>query len=292
MARNRDHSHYEQLKNKWIVRHRNVQKNLWTKHKDSLSWFANQAKHAAVGSLAGMLFLTNPAQMIQLPTPPRLAQASHTLDTNVFLVHDLSTLLPKEIRPLTNEENDSIADLLSNRFGIQVKPELAGIRLNRTYGLIGQEQHLTRYQGDTIESHFDIAAQRNAYANFGMAAGRGAWGYFASSREALTEKDTQREKYYIAVQTFLSDNYNNRLSEYRDFFQFRKMLVVNTQNGKAIVADIGDSGPGETTGKHLGGSPEVMGYLERKDGAEKGPVLYFFIDDPNDLVPLGPITIQ
>ena len=32
-----------------------------------------------------------------------------------------------------------------------------------------------------------------------------------------------------------------------------------------------------------------MKYLERVDGKAKGPVLYFFIDDPNDIIPLGPI---
>jgi hypothetical protein len=32
-----------------------------------------------------------------------------------------------------------------------------------------------------------------------------------------------------------------------------------------------------------------MTYLERVDGSQKGPVLYFFIDDPNDTIPLGPV---
>ena len=67
------------------------------------------------------------------------------------------------------------------------------------------------------------------------------------------------------------------------------MLLVNPENGKAMVTDIGDAGPAEFTGKHLGGSPEVMAYLERQDGAARGPVLYFFIDYPDDTIPLCPI---
>lgn len=70
------------------------------------------------------------------------------------------------------------------------------------------------------------------------------------------------------------------------------MLVVNPNNGKAIVADIADAGPAEWTEKHLGGSPEVMHYLERFDGKQKGSVLYFFIDDPDDKVKLGPIEMK
>ena len=67
------------------------------------------------------------------------------------------------------------------------------------------------------------------------------------------------------------------------------MLVVNPHNGKAIVVVIADAGPAQWTGKQLGGSPEVMKYLERYDGTQVRGVLYFFIDDPNNEVPLGPI---
>ena len=70
------------------------------------------------------------------------------------------------------------------------------------------------------------------------------------------------------------------------------MLVVNPQNGKAMVVVIGDAGPAAWTGKHLGGSPEVMKYLERVDGRQKGPVLYFFLDDPDDKIPLGPLPVS
>ena len=124
-----------------------------------------------------------------------------------------------------------------------------------------------------------------------MAPGRGAWGYFASSREAMSDEDIGKEKYYIAVQTFLAPEFNARVAEYRDFFKYRKMLLVNPYTGKSIVAVIGDAGPAVWTGKHLGGSPEVMRYLGRVDGSLKGPVLFFFIDDPENTVPLGPIHV-
>ena len=78
----------------------------------------------------------------------------------------------------------------------------------------------------------------------------------------------------------------------KGFFKFRKMLVVNPENGKAMVVVVGDAGPAEWTGKHLGGSPEVMSYLERQDGGARGPVLYYFLDDPQDTIPLGPVSIK
>ena len=146
-------------------------------------------------------------------------------------------------------------------------------------------------QKNNLSTHFDSDEEGKLYWQQGMAPGLGAWSYFASSKETLTTEASEREKYYIAVQTFLSKDFSSRFAEYRDFYKYRKMLVVNPNNGKAIVADIADAGPAEWTGKDLGGSPEVMRYLERFDGQQKGPVLYFFIDDPDDKIKLGPINI-
>ena len=125
-----------------------------------------------------------------------------------------------------------------------------------------------------------------------MAPGLGAWGYFARSSYDLTQKDIDREKFYIAVQTFLAPGFHDDVRHYITFFKYRKMLVVNPHNGRAIVVVVADAGPAEWTGKHLGGSPEVMKYLERVDGSQKGPVLYYFIDDPQDKIPLGPIEVK
>ena len=55
------------------------------------------------------------------------------------------------------------------------------------------------------------------------------------------------------------------------------------------MAVIGDSGPAAWTGKHFGGSPEVMAYLELNRGKQKGAVILFFVDDQNNKVPLGPL---
>ena len=138
-----------------------------------------------------------------------------------------------------------------------VTAELNGIRLNRSYGLIGAEQHLARYPGDTMASHFNTPNGptpqdeiQRVYSS-GMAPGLGGWGYFARSASEMTQEESDREKYYIAVQSFLAPGFAERTGEYIRFFKFRKMLVVNPQNGKSMVVVIGDAGPGKSTGKHL-----------------------------------------
>jgi hypothetical protein len=157
--------------------------------------------------------------------------------------------------------------------------------------VIGGEQHLYRYPGDVLEAHARDAQDWAMYGSSGIAPGLGAYGYFAPSKEAMTHEIEQRERYYLAVQTFLSPGFAERVGEYRDFYKFRKMLVINPKTGQAVVAVIGDAGPAEWTGKHLGGSPEVMHELGLAGGPRKGPVLYYFVEDPNNEIPLGPINL-
>ena len=286
--------HYKRLRKKWVAHHRRLQKKLWKKHGLSLAWLAEKfPKHQlAAGSLGTLLMLSAPVYA-SLPKPPILlaGQVEERVDKTALLKDKLVSVLPSPVRPLTSDEENQIGITLSDIFNFRVTAELDGKRLNRSYGIIGAEQHLARYPGDTMATHFDSTLDSQLYYSSGMAPGLGAWRYFAPSQAQMTPVDIAREKYYIAVQTFLVPDYNQRVSEYRDFFRFRKMLVVNAENGKAVVAVIGDAGPAEWTGKHLGGSPEVMKYLQRVDGAGKGPVLYFFIDDPEDNVPLGPMEL-
>jgi hypothetical protein len=300
-------SHYDNLKNKWLDRQKELQRELVEKHSEAFDWVKNTYKHLVVGSLGSLVMLSHPMttsitvsqQKIDPPIPPIKKEvafadtlATPAIDPQTRLILDLSYLLPDAVSSLTEEQERVIGQTLSRHFDIPVTAELSGKRLNRSYGIIGAEQHLMRYPGDTMSSHFANPDEANKYYSSGMAPGRGAWGYFAYSSSNMTQKDIDREKYYIAVQTFLVPEYNIKTKEYSEFFKYRKMLVVNPENGHAVVVVIGDAGPAAWTGKHLGGSPEVMVHLERKDGRQKGPVLYFFIDDPDDIIPLGPIEVR
>jgi hypothetical protein len=288
---------FADLKTRLEQRHESTQDKLWQKHQDALHWVNRNItpKQLAAGSIGGLMLLQAPA-VVALPTPPLALAEQHQKAPNVDpkgeVILDLKQKLPDIVRPLTPDEENDIAAMLSKDYGIPVAPVLEGKRLNTTYGVIGGEQHLYRYPGDTLDQQFDTQEERDMFESSGMAPGKGAWGYFASSKASFTEKDKQREKYYLAVQTFLSRDYNTRVSEYRDFFKFRKMLVVNPNTGQAVVAVIGDAGPAVWTGKHLGGSPEVMHEVGLAKGMRKGAVLYFFVDDPNDTIPLGPVTVK
>ena len=105
----------------------------------------------------------------------------------------------------------------------------------------------------------------------------------------MTDDLVQKEKYYVAVQTLYLPDRNTRQPELKDWYKHRKVVVVNPINGKSIVAVIADAGPASWTGKHFGGSPEVMAYLGLNVGMQKGPVLLFFVDDTNNQIAIGPL---
>lgn len=279
---------FEDLRSTFLKKHQEIKAQVIEKHKDALTLFTNYPTQLAAGVMGAAMVFGNALPAI--PPSHALAQVeSDRINPSAFLISDLQGILHDEVRPLSPEEEASISVILARSFHMPVSAELDGIRLNRSYGLIGAEQHLARYPGDTMASHFQDSSDSEKYYSSGMAPGLGAWGYFAPSRYDMTQADIDREKYYIAVQTFLAPGFSENTRRYIEFFKYRKMLIVNAQNGRAMVVDVGDAGPGESTGKHLGGSPEVMKYLERVDGAQRGPVLYFFIDDPNNTIPLGPV---
>ncbi|TSC86322.1 MAG: Uncharacterized protein G01um10147_934 [Microgenomates group bacterium Gr01-1014_7] len=277
---------FEYLRNKWGIRHKASQNRFWDKHGEVF-------KQVAVGSLGGLMLLTPAKQpTVQNHLFTSREDALLGYDKNVLLAHELSDKVPEEIRPLEKEEEKEITDILSLNFGFKVIPEVDSIRLNRNYGLIGGEQHLYRYPGDNLYAHAETSTDWAKYGSAGIAPGLGAWGYFVPSKEEFSEIDKKRERYYLAIQTFLVPGYAENVTKYRDFFKFRKMLVVNPKTGQSVVAVIGDAGPAEWTGKHLGGSPEVMDGLGLGKGPRQGAVLYFFIDDPENKIPLGPVKAQ
>jgi len=292
MAKNTDV--FGSLHKKWNSYEKDLHNKLWSKHGFILSPLQNTLRHVAGGSLAILLLISQPtvSSIVAQGLQSGIVPVVEIVHTKFQLITSLSPMLPNDVIELTPEQETQIGTTLSEYFNLSVKAVLDGKRLNRSYGYIGAEQHLMRFVGDTINSHFVKESEMNEYGASGMAPGRGAWGYFASSFEQMSQRDVDREKYYIAVQTFLSPGWNENANDLYAFFKYRKMLIVNAENGRSMVVVIGDAGPAQWTGKHLGGSPEVMRYLERVDGSAKGPVLYFFIDDPEDKVPLGPIEVQ
>ena len=245
----------------------------------------HSAKLISAGALTGSLLLSPPTGATQLPAPLDVIQNVDTSNSDTVpqeeFINSLKTLLPSEVRPLARDEEKKLEVVIEGITGVPAKATLEGEHLNTTFGYIGAEQHLKRYPGDILENH-------GPYFKEGIAPGLGAWGYFAKSKANLTPTLEETERWYSVAQTLYLPDWNSRQPYLRDWYKYRKLLIVNTVNGNSVVTALADSGPAAWTGKHFGGSPEVMEYLGGSR-YKKGAVLVFFVDDPENKIKLGPV---
>lgn len=257
-----------------------VEKFLADKGLDLAKIREHSAKIIATGALTGTLLFAPPTVVKNAPAVANIVKHLSDFEgTNLgtsqqeALLTSLKQILPQKVGPLDRTQEKTLEQVFRETVGVDTKANLEGEHLNATYGYIGAEQHLARYPGDSMSIHPKIPQ-----LDEGMAPGLGAWGYVPADKE----------KWYAVVQTLYLPDWAKRLPYLREWYKFRKVLIVNTMNGQAVVASIADSGPAAWTGKQFGGSPEVMNYLGGPR-YKKGPVVLFFVDDPKNQVPLGPV---
>lgn len=236
---------------------------------------------AGAGLVGSLLAMPMP-QTLSIPTEISEPVRS-VLSNQQKVLGNLQEIIPHQPSQLSEDQAKKIESLISENTHIPVKAVLEGQSLNHHVGYIGFEQHLKRFPGDTLSEHDEIQEA-------GMAPGLGAFGYFAKDSQDFSTKTYLQEKYYCVVQTLYLENWNKDYRQLKDWYSFRKMLVVNPVNGQAVVCVVGDAGPAEWTGKQFGGSPETMQILDLNKGPRKGLVLMLFIDDPENKIPLGPVN--
>jgi len=185
---------------------------------------------------------------------------------------------------LAKEEELYLEQQLADMLKFEVTAELDGHRLNHSIGVMGGEQHLMRFPGDNITQH-------DAYQEAGMAPNRGAFGWFTDGGQ-LTVDAVDREKYYFAVPIMYLPDWNQNYQVLKPWYKFRKMIVINPAEEVAVVGVIGDAGPAQWVKKQFGGSPEVIREGKIWSPKTHGKILLFFVDDPENKIPLGPINLQ
>jgi len=233
----------------------------------------------AGAGLVGVLLTTPVSTPPPLPVPVQTA----TISTDRELAQNLSPLVPHQPTKLTPEQAEPIEKAIKQTLGIAVKANLDGHELNHQVGYVGYEQHLKRYPSDSLDQHDEELVA-------GIAPGLGAWGYFTSSKAEFTTQDYLKEKYYAVAQTLYLSDWNTNFKHLRDWYRHRKILIVNPATGEAVVTVMGDAGPAKWTGKQFGASPEAMKAVSLHKGPRKGLILFLFVDDPHNQIPLGPVN--
>lgn len=240
------------------------------------------------GAVAGTLLLSPPSSFDNLHHNSTVKQRLDKLNfqpspyIQAKLASSLNFTDKQPFGHLVSSNQQQLETFLQQNYGIKASNQLEGNQLNHSLGIIGLEQHLKRFPGDSLNLH-DEELQA------GIAPGLGAWGYFTYSKDNFTSLDYLREKYYFAVQTMYLPNWTANHHQLTRWYQYRKMLAINPANGSMVVGVVADTGPADWTGKQFGGSPEIIQSLGLKQ-AKKGKIILLFIDDPDNQVPLGPLT--
>ncbi len=270
---------FNSLKKRLEAHHKKVVKDVYKKHANTLAL----AKANTVSIVSGALLASSVATTQIDPNFVKKVKAfdDSANKANEFLhfnqdlesLDRINTFLLENPDNLTLEQEQIVEKNISNYFKVNAKVSLDNNRMTRVWGYFGQEQHLYRWAGDSLANH----AQ---YLQHGIAPATGAFGYF---------DNTEQEKYYIAAPIHLLPTWNSNWPTLKPWYKFRKVIVYNPKNKKAVVAVIGDAGPSPWTGKQFGGSPELMHYLDMKDGRGKSKAVVLFLDDKDKNVALGPL---
>ena len=271
------------------------------KHQDLIAWMKSNnisfsdvrtisQQLLAATSFAGAIALNSPEGMLAVPQIQAQKKeksellATVTQEEHEEIMKKLESIVQMPPGHMEKETELYLEQQLSEILNFEVTAELEGQRLNHSIGIMGGEQHLYRFPGDSL-------AQHDAYQESGIAPNRGAFGWFTENGE-LTEKAIAREKYYFAVQTLYLPRWNSEHQILKPWYKFRKMIVINPAEKLAVVAVVGDAGPAAWVQKQFGGSPEVIREGKIWSPKSRGRVLLLFVDDPDDKIPLGPISLE
>ncbi len=272
------------------------------KHQDLIHWMKENdvsfsdvrlvsQQLLAATSLAGAVAMNTPEGKIEIPKiHAQEKEADEELlavvsrEEHEEIMKKLESIVQMPPGHMEKETELYLEQQISEILGFEVATEIEGQRLNHSIGIMGGEQHLYRFPGDSL-------AQHDAYQEAGIAPNRGAFGWFTEGGE-LTDKAIANEKYYFAVQTLYLPNWNTEHPTLKPWYKFRKMVVINPAERVAVVGVVGDAGPAAWVQKQFGGSPEIIREGKIWSPKSRGRVLLLFVDDPDDKIPLGPISLE
>ena len=173
---------------------------------------------------------------------------------------------------------------LSDILGFEVTTQLENQELLYTSGTVAAEPHLRRTTTDTLQDHTHIHAA-------GLSKHRSFFGWF-SGLPTLTDQAIMREQYYISVPLYSWPDWTENQHHLRKWYAFRKVVVCNPAEHRAVVAVVGNASATMQNRYQFGASSEVIRQGRLWSSKARGRVIVFFVDDPQDLVPLGPIQLD
>ncbi|SRR5258708_562074 len=195
----------------------------------------------------------------------------------------LQQLVQHPAGQLAKQDELYIEQQLSEVLGFEVAAELESNRLAHATGVMAALPHLRRYPSDVLANHQE-------YQEAGLASRRSQFGWFTELGQ-LTPDAANREKYFFAAPISFQPEWPQKFSEIKTWYKYRKMIVVNPIEKLAVVGVMADIDPHNSLQHQFGGSPEVVREGLIWSYQSRGKVLFLFVNDFGNQVPLGPIEL-
>lgn len=211
-------------------------------------------------------------------TPNQVAEWV-SIDEHRSVMEKMVSTLKLPAGNLPREQSLYLEQQITDLLGFEVTSELDGHQLPSTFGMMSALPHLKRHPQDQLEEH-------EQFQEAGLEERRSSLGWFTEMGQ-LTDTAVNREKYFVSLQIDLSPEWQLQSKQLKEWYKYRKVVVINPMVQKAAVACVGDFGPGNWIQHQFGGSPEIIRQLSVWDLASQGKVFIFLVNDVDNTLPLG-----
>ena len=185
---------------------------------------------------------------------------------------------------LAGNESLYLEQQLSDLLGFDVATVLDGRQLPHNAATMSALPHQQRSPEDTLEKH-------RHHQEAGLQTGRSQFGWFVPNAADSHSNHSQPEEYSVTVQLQYLDEWQSQRQELKKWYRYRKIVVINPFERRATIAAITGVGPTERLQYQCAGSPEVIRETMVWSLASQGKVLLFYVDDPEDTLALGPVSM-
>ncbi len=199
------------------------------------------------------------------------------------VLEKVSQLVKQPAGQLAKEDELYLEQQMTDLLGFEVAAELDGHHLEHQRGVMAAQMHLRRFPTDSLDQH-------DVYREAGLSPNRSLFGWFTELGQ-LTPEAIVHEKYFFTVQADFLPDWHAAYEDLTAWFKFRKMIVINGAEKRAVVGVVGNTGPPDWMQKQFGGSPEVIREGLIWSPKTRGRVFMLFVNDPENKVPLGPMNL-
>lgn len=185
---------------------------------------------------------------------------------------------------LSAQQLSDIQKMVKDQFNIDISNATPdGFELLDHYGYTGAEQHIPTKPGDSAANH--VSKDEPLAILTGLTGGKGAWGYAPKAEET----------WYVVAQTFRSPQFGTAATKHLAGQRYVVIQIPSERNGNHFFIGVGgiwDAGPGVSTKKVFGLSPEYWYHLGSVGGSSRNDKIIMLpvngTDIPsNKLGPLG-----